>query len=75
MNQTIVLTPKINRILEKTRKLEKRGTLEVLEIALFEYLRRQQRWQKIRKFGVETTKKMGVSRMAQIEKIIDEIRR
>lgn len=74
MNQAVTITPKISRILEEACRLKRQDTLAILETALFEYLRRQQRWQKIRKWGFETAKKMNLSRMAQTEKIIDEIR-
>jgi hypothetical protein len=75
MNQTITLTPKTRRILEQARKTEKKSSERILEEALERYVGQRKRWAQIRQWGSQTARNLGITKMSQVEEIVDEMRR
>lgn len=75
MNQTIAITPKTKGILERVRRVENIGYERILETALRDYLEKKTRWQQIRRWGRASARKAGISRMTQVEALVDETRR
>lgn len=74
MNQTITLTPKTRRILERVRKVEKKGYETILERAMENYVAQKKRWEQIRRWGGQTARRLGITKMSQVEGMIDEVR-
>lgn len=74
MNQTITLTPKTRRILKRVRKTERKEYEAILEQAMERYAAENKRWKQIRQWGDQTARKLGVTKMSQVEEIVDEMR-
>jgi len=75
MNRSLILPARVNKVLEEASDLEGKQYIDVIEAALIDYVERKKRWFLMRQWGKESAKKAGVSRMNQVEKIVDEFRR
>lgn len=60
--------------LDKVAKKQEVSRSEILKRALRSYLREEERWQMIRKWGENQGKRLGIQSETDIERIIDEVR-
>ena len=60
--------------LDKVAKKQEVSRSEILKRALRSYLREEERWQIIRKWGEGQGKRLGIQTEKDIERIIDEVR-
>lgn len=72
---TVTLSTKATKLLTKAKRLERKTEAAVIENALSDYLMRRERWGRIRLWGALTARKAGIKRMAQVARIVDEVRR
>lgn len=59
---------------DKLAKKEAVPRSEILKRALRQYITSQERWQMIRKWGKQASKRLGVETEEDIERIVDEYR-
>lgn len=57
----------------KTKKENK--TAEFIRSAFLMYTEEKNRWQYIRKFGVETARKLKIKKDSDIERLVDSLRK
>ena len=60
--------------LDKVAKKQEVSRSEILKRALRSYLKEEERWQMIRKWGKSQGKRLGIQSEKDIERIIDEVR-
>jgi len=68
------LPPEIYKQVEELAKQKETSRSQVLREALKQYVASEKRWQQIRKWGEETTKRLGIKDENDVERIIDEYR-
>jgi len=68
------LPPEIYKQVEELAKQKETSRSQVLREALKQYVASEKRWQQIRKWGEETTKRLGIKDENNVERIIDEYR-
>lgn len=68
------LPPEIYKQVEELAKQKETSRSQVLREALKQYVASERRWQQIRKWGEETTKRLGIKDKDGVERIIDEYR-
>ena len=68
------LPPEIYKQVEELAKQKETSKSQVLREALKQYVASEKRWQQIRKWGEETTKRLGIKDEDDVERIIDEYR-
>jgi CopG family transcriptional regulator/antitoxin EndoAI len=71
---TLSLPPEMVKEVDKLTKDEKRTKSELFREALRKYIN-DKRWQQIRRWGMETEKKSGVSTEEEVDKLIHKYRR
>jgi len=65
--------PEIVKTIERIAREENKTLPELLEEAVRQYISRK-RWQKIRNWGAETAKQLGIKTDEDVERLIDEVR-
>ena len=68
------LPPEIYKEVEELAKQKETSRSQVLREALKQYVASERRWQQLRKWGEETTKRLGIKDEDDVERIIHEYR-
>ena len=68
------LPSEIYKQVEELAKQKETSRSQVLREVLKQYVASEKRWQQIRKWGEETTKRLGIKDENDVERIIDEYR-
>ena len=68
------LPPEIYKEVEELARQRETSRSQVLREALKQYVASERRWQQIRKWGVETAKRLAIKDEDDVERIIHEYR-
>jgi len=68
------LPPEIYKQVEELARQRETSRSQVLREALKQYVASERRWQQLRKWGEETTKRLGIKDEDDVERIIHEYR-
>lgn len=68
------LPPEIYKEVEDLARQRETSRSQVLREALKQYVASERRWQQLRKWGQETTKRLGIKDEDDVERIIHEYR-
>jgi len=68
------LPPEIYKEVEELARQRETSRSQVLREALKQYVASERRWQQLRKWGQETTKRLGIKDEDDVERIIYEYR-
>ena len=68
------LPPEIYKEVEELARQRETSRSQVLREALKQYVASERRWQQLRKWGQETTKRLGIKDEDDVERIIHEYR-
>lgn len=72
---TVTLSTKATKLLTKAKRIERKSESAVIENALSDFLLRRERWARIRIWGAMSARKKGIKEMAQVVRVVDEVRR
>ena len=68
------LPPEIYKEVEELARQRETSRSQVLREALKQYVASERRWQQLRKWGQETTKRLGIKDEDDVERIIHDYR-